>query len=182
MFILFVFGFTKLIILLNLDPIQNYKICFFLGNFTLLFKSLSTFLLIFSEFFIFFNIQNNYLFNHNSNFKWIQVFKCFDGNNVSESIGIRDKKILKKMLLLTKTLMKSVKLNNFAFSLMVISIAIYLLTNNSRSFNAFEFVVVFFWFPLIMFEIFCLGGNNIHINCLFLNDLLLLLTKLQVLQ
>ena len=160
MLILFIFGFTKLIIFLNLDPIKNYKICFFLGDFTLLFKSLRTFLLIFVVLLISFNIQTNYLFNYNSNLKWIEVFKCFDGNVVPQSIGIRDKKILKKMLMLTKTLMKSVLFNNLAFSLLVILSAIYLFTDNLRSFNVSELVTVLFWFPLVMLDIFCLGGTT----------------------
>ena len=160
MLMLFIYGFIKLFIFLNLDPMQNYDLCFYLGDFTLLFHSLRKFLLVFLELLISFSIQTNYLFNYNSNMKWIEVFKCFDGNVVPKSIGIRDKKILKKVLVLTDTLMKSVLINNVSFSLMIIGFATYLMTNNLELVNIYEMITVSFWFPVVMFDIFCLGGTT----------------------
>ena len=167
--ILLIGAFIKLTFILNLDPIINYETCFYLGDFTLLFKSLRKFSLTYSLLVIAFNIQTNYLFNHNSSLEWFEVFKCFDGNVVPASIGIRDKRVLKKMLTLTKRAMKSVFINSLTFSLVLLSFVMYLLSENFRSFDikVTETIIVIFWVSIIMLEILCITGTSFTSNVCF---------------
>ena len=134
-----------------LNPDKNYRLCIYVGHFTLLFESLRKFLVILLILFVSYVIHVKFLFNYNSNTKWHELFKCLDGSLSPESIGIKDKKILKKILILTKIVFKSIHTFTVGFILISSSFCLYLVLRRIRVYYNFEIISFLFWFSLTIF-------------------------------
>ena len=76
----------KLIAAYLLDPIQDIDYLIYLFDVSLLFQSLRKYLLIFLIISFSMAFHVNYLFNHDSNIEWHQLFKCLDGHLSPDSI------------------------------------------------------------------------------------------------
>ena len=103
-------GFVKTFILFNVDPVKNYKLCLLLGDITLVFKSLRKYLMMIILLLLSFEFFLIKHFSNNPHLEWYELFKCLDGTFTPKSIGIRDKKILKKILIFTKFSLKFIKI------------------------------------------------------------------------
>ena len=168
-FLLVIFCLTllKVIIISHLDPVKDYQWCICLGDFTLLFKSLRKYLIVIWILLCTFGISLNCLFNYDSSTYWFELFKCFDGTLTPKSIGIKDKKILDKILILTKFSFKSVKKIDFYFNLASICFCLYLILRKTRVYDGFEIISFVIWFPTTICIIYFFGGTILTSNYCF---------------
>ena len=167
LFIFFWIGLMKYIILLGIDPVANYKLCIFFGDTTLLFQSLRKYILALVILVHSNAICTNYLFNIDINKSWFELFKCLDGTIAPYSIGINDKKILKKMLILTKIVFKFNKFNTLAFSAITMSIFLYSTLMKINFDNNFELIIFLMWMIPITFWVYYLSGTILISNICF---------------
>ena len=152
--VLLLFFCANLIRIVNfyyLNPDENYRLCIYVGDFTLLFKSLRKFLVILLTLFVSYVIHVKFLFNCNSNIEWHQLFKCLDGSLSPKSIGINDKKILKKILILTKIVFKSIHTFTVGFLLLSSSFCLYSVVRKIRVYYTFEIISFLVWFLFTIF-------------------------------
>ena len=154
LFIFFWMGIFKYATNFFLNPITNYKLCIYLGDATLLFESLRTFTISVTLLSLSYAICTNYLFNYDSNISWFDIFKCLDGTLTPHSIRITNKKILKKLLLLTKITFKLTKFSILMFSIITMCICIFLLYKKINFSNNFEMIVYMIWMILISFWVY----------------------------
>ena len=154
-FIIFCNGIWKTIIVLQLDPVVNYKLCVYLGDVSLLFQSLRKFFLILMFLIILFAFSNNYLFSHNSNIEWFEIFRCLEGKLTPQSIGIRDKRIVLKMLFLTKIGFKFIKLTINGFTLMIMIFLCHLFYERIHINDMSELIAHIFWSRNCIWDILC---------------------------
>ena len=141
-------GFVKTSILFNVNPVKNYHLCLWLGDLALLFKSLREYFMI-----IILSILSHEcflitLFSHNSHLEWYELFKCLDGTLTPKSIGIRDKKILKKIIILTKFSQKSMKIFLYSSTILMFPFTLHLVFKHIKVNNLFDLFASLFWFPL----------------------------------
>ena len=172
LFIFFCLAFVKTVIIFFIEPIQDDNILIYLGDFSLLFKSLRKYFLIILLLFVLSAIHINYLFNHNST-ELFDLFKCFDGRITPISIGIKDKNILLKMLFIMKVGYKLAKFITNGFTLISFVFGLYLLSKNiyvAQVFDIFYFlniVSVVIWFSITIFGIYFIGGTIFITNICF---------------
>ena len=140
-------GFIKTLILFNVDPVKDYKLCFLLGDITLVFKSLRKYFMIIILSLLSLEIFLIKLFNHNPHFEWYELFTCLDGTLTPKSIGIRDKRILKKMLILTKFSQKFVKIFLNSTTSLMFPFSMHLVFENIKINNLFDLFISLSWFP-----------------------------------
>lgn len=164
--LLFWFSFIKTLIIFNLDPVKNYNLCIYLGDFTLLFKSLREYFIIVWLLLSSFGIQLNYLFAYNSNTECFDLFKCLDGSLTPESIGISNKNIFKKIFILTKFSLKMVKIIDFGFSFITACLCLYLSLKQTNV-SSFELTWFLVWFPITIFKFNFFGGTVLASNICF---------------
>ena len=142
----FLIQFIKFFIAFFFDPSNDdYKLCIYLGDLTLLFESLRKYLLITIILVMAFAFHLNYLFNHNPNIEWFEIFKCFDGTLTPESIGIKEKKNLIIMLIITKISLKIIKFVSFGFMSLVLGLSFGLFVKKVHIDNQIELISVFVW-------------------------------------
>ena len=164
--LLFWISLIKAVIIFNVDPVKDYILCIYLGDFTLLFKSLRKYFIIVWLLLSSFGIQLNSLFAHHSNTESFHLFKCLDGSLTPKSIGISNKNILKKILILTKFSLKMVKVIDFGFSFITACLCLYL---SLKQTNVSEFELTWFlvWFPITIFKFNFFGGTILVSNFCF---------------
>ena len=149
---------SKHFFLFSVDPVENEKLCLLLGDITLIFKSLRKYfmiiiiLLLSLEFFL---IK---LFNYNPHLEWYELFKCLDGNLTPKSIGVRDKKILKKTLISTKFSLKFIKIFLYSATIIVFPFGVHLLFKNIKI-NVFNLCLSLFWLPITSIMIYTMTGT-----------------------
>ena len=160
-------GLIKTILALHLNPITNYKWCIYLGDVSLLFRSLRKFLLIILSLYMSFAIFTNYLFSQNTDTHWLEVFKCFDGTLIPKSIGIKDKKILVKMIILTKFAIKSVKIMTISFTVISTCFLFYLFMKRIHINDELELFFCLFWFISTIIGIYFVSGTMFTSNFCF---------------
>lgn len=158
LFLLFSLAFIKTFIIFNLDPIEYYQLCVYLGDVTLLFQGLRKYFIIILLLLTSFAIHLNYLFNHNPNTEWLEIFSCLDGTLTPKSVGIKSSEIVKKMLFVTKICFKLVKLSNICFCLIIIIFTLYLLLKDIRFVSVEEILIVILWLPSTMFIVYMISG------------------------
>ena len=168
-FMLFSFGIglIKTILAFYLNPVTNYKWCIYLGDVSLLFRSLRKFFLIILSLAISFSFFTNRLFSQNTDTYWLEVFKCFDGTLTSQSIGIKDKKILIKMIILTKIGIKSVKIMTISFTVISISFLFYLFMKRIHLNDELELFFCLFWSISTLIGIYFVSGTIFTSNFCF---------------
>lgn len=164
---LFIIGFIKFFILLFLDPINNYKLCIYLGDATLLFQSLRKYFLIILLLMLSLGFWTVFVFNHNSNNNWFEIFKCFDGTLTLKSIVIRDKKTVIKLLILSKIAFKLAKIITFTFTTMATVLIVYQFNKTIHINDALEFISVIYWFIATIFGIYFITGTSYISNVCF---------------
>ena len=167
LFITFWNGILKTIVVLQLDPVVNYQLCVYLGDVSLLFQSLRKFLLILTFLVILFAFSNNYLFTHNSNTEWFEIFRCLEGKLTPKSIGIRDKRIVLKMLYLTKIGFKLIKLTINGFTIMIMIFLGHLFYERININDISELIAHIFWCPGTAFGIYFVAGAILIPNLCF---------------
>ena len=171
LFIFFWFAFVKTAIIFLISPNNNYDVLIYLGDFTLLFKSLRKYFLIILLLFILSAIHISYLFNHNS-IELFDLFKCLDGHITPKSIGIKNKNILLKILFATKVGYKLAKFTTNGFTFISFVFGLYLLFKNIyvQVFDIFyvlNIVSVVFWFLITIFATYFIGGIIFTTNICF---------------
>ena len=165
--IFFWIGLFKFIINLFVDPVNYYRLCIYLGDTTLLFQMLRTFIISAILLYFSYAICTNYLFNYDSNKSWFELFKCLDGTLTPSSIGIRDTKIVNKMLILTKIVFKLTKFSILFFTVITISVFLCLIYLKIKFNNNFEMMIYLTWIILIGFWIYFLSGSMYISNICF---------------
>ena len=156
--IFFWIGLFKFVIHFFLDPVNDYKLCIYLGDTTLLFEILRTFIISAILLAYSYAICTNYLFNYDSNKSWFKLFKCLDGTLTPASVGIQDIKIVNKMLVLTKIVFKLTKFSISVFSVIAMSICLcltYLIINFDNNFELFIYLI---WMIPISFWVYFTAG------------------------
>ena len=164
---LFSFGFIRTLILLFLDPINQHQLCFYLGDFTLLFNSLRKYFIIISLLLISFGIHINHLFNYDSNGQWYELFECLDGTKTPKSIGIKNTKILKKILIFAKIALKLSAIANSIFILLILCSVLFVFIKNVRFIDTLEMISTLFWFSLTIFVTYFISGTIIISSACF---------------
>ena len=158
---------TKFFMAFYLNPINDYKLCLLTGDFTVFIQSLRKFFLLVLMLMVSYALCSSRLFNHNTNIKWFEVFKCLDGRIPPKSVGMRDKKIAIKMLILTKLGIKFFKIFTFSFTLITICIFGYLFYRNAKIHDEIELLACLFWFPATTFGVYFIGGTVFTSNMCF---------------
>ena len=167
MLLSFAVGLIKTILAFYLNPATNYKWCIYLGDVSLLFRSLRKFFLIVLSLEISFSFFTNRLFSQNTDTQWLEVFKCFDGTLIPKSIGIKDKEILIKMIILTKFAIKSVKILTISFTVISICFLFYLFMKRIHINNELELFFCLFWFISTLIGIYFVSGTIFTSNSCF---------------
>ena len=162
--IFFWIGLFKFVIHFLLDPVIHYKLCIYFGDTTLLFEILRTFFISAMVLSHSYGICTNYLFNYDPNNSWFELFKCLDGTLTPASIGIRDTKIVNKMLILAKIVFKLTKLNILVFSVVTMSVCLFLIHLKINFDNNFELIIYLTWMIPISFWVYFLSAT------IFLSD------------
>ena len=165
LFLTFLIGFIKTLLTLFLDPITDHDLCVYLGDISLLFESLREFMLIMMILTISFALFTNHLFDHNRKTEWLELLKCLEGKITPSSIGIRDKKIVIKMLILTKIGCQLVKIIVFSFTLIAFIFCLYSLFVNPIVRDNLGLMLVVWWIPATAFAFYFIAGT------LFASDL-----------
>lgn len=157
----------RVVIVYQLDPVKEYRLCIYAGDFTLLFKSLRKFF-IFIWFLLFtFGISLNYLFNYKLNIHSFEIFRCLDGTLTPKSVGINDVKILKRILILAKVSLNSIKKIDFGFNITLTIFSIYFILRKTFAYEYFEIISFVFWFPITILNIYFIGGTIMISNFCF---------------
>ena len=149
----------KFFIAFYLDPINDYKLCLLIGDLTIFIQSLRKFLLLVLMLMVSFAICSIRLFNRNPNTKWFEIFKCFDGMTPPKSVGMRDKKIVIKMLILTKLGFKFIKIVAFLFTLNTFCFFGYLFYRNVKFHDEIELLAFLFWFLVTTLGVYFVCGT-----------------------
>ena len=105
-----------------------------------------------------YGIHISFLFNYNENNEWFEVFKCLDGSLSPKSIGIKNKKILRKMLILTKFMFKLSMFVNLGFFCIVTCIALVLIFEKSFVYGHFEILWLIPWISITLFKGYFFSG------------------------
>ena len=164
--IFFWIAFLKFVIHFLLDPVNDYKLCIYLGDTTLLFEILRTFIISAILLAYSYAICTNYLFNYDSNKSWFELFKCLDGTLTPSSIGIRDIKIVNKMLIFTKIAFKLTKFNILLFSVITVSVILSQIYMKINLNNNFEMIIYLIWMiPISFWGYFVSGTMLISATC-----------------
>ena len=160
LFLFFCLGLLRILIINELDPVKHYQICLYAGDTTILFKSFRKFfnyVLILTHIMA---IQINYLFNHSPNTLWFEIFKCLDGNLSPLSVGIKDKQILKRILILTKFIFKLHKFYIIGMTSIVGCLSITLLLKRILVNDHIQLIWILIWLPILIYKIYFLAGTN----------------------
>ena len=160
----FIAHLIKFIIAFIFDPIKDFNYLIYLGDITLIFQALRKYLLIFIILIFSVAFHVNYLFNYNEDIEWQEVFKCLNGQLSPESIGVKDKKILIKVLIFTKIAFKIIKLSNILLYLMIICFCLPL-SCKKLYFKIVNDILLListiFWYPTLFFILYYLIGTLI---------------------
>ena len=169
-FLLFIycFGFLRVLMVNQLDPVSDYKYCLCAGDVTLLFKanlrkSLNLSVLLT----ISYAIHLTYLFVHHPNTEWFEVFKCLDGSLSPKSIGIKNNKILEILLILTKLTFNLREIINFGFNCLVGLTFLVWLLNRILFQNDYHVICLSLWIPFLLFNNYLFGGSIYTANVCF---------------
>ena len=160
LFICYLLSFARFAIVIFIDPIKDHHLCVYFGDFTLLFESLRKFYVIILLFTCGFCCSTSFLFSEVpiKLTKWFELFKCFDGTQTPKSIGIRDKKIGLKMLILTKLALKIIFPLSFSFTVIVITFCLYLFQKVQIN-SQLELIAFIIWFPLTTIGLFFISST-----------------------
>lgn len=156
---------AKLIAAYLIDPIQDIDYLIYLFDVSLLFQSLRKYLLIFLIISFSMAFHVNYLFNHNSNIKWQQLFKCLDDHLSPDSIQVKNKDILVKVLIFTKFSFKSSKYTTNLLTFVVVIFGFYQFLNKlyfKIIRNILTVITTIFWIPTIAFSFWLLIGSIVR--------------------
>lgn len=165
LFLVFLIAFIKTFLTFFIHPITHHNICVYLGDVTLLFESLREFMLIMMMLTISFALFTNHLFDRNPKTEWLELFKCLEGRVTPISIGIRDKKVVIKMLILAKMGCQLVKMIAFSFTLIASTFCLYSLFTKPIIRDNLGLMLLIWWIPATIFTIYFLAGT------LFASDL-----------
>lgn len=96
----------------------------------------------------------------------MEVFKCFDGHLTPDSIGIKDKKCLKKVHFMTKVIVKVARLLCFVMALtMFVSVSFLFFkkvkNGNLKVNDIYEWAAFIFWFPATSIAVYFLAATLI---------------------
>ena len=152
-------GFIKTFILFNVDPVKDYKLCLLLGDLTLVFQTLRKYFMIIILLLLSFEFFLIKLFNHNPHLEWYELFTCLNGNLTPKLIGIRDEKILKLMLILTKFSLKFIKIFLYSTTIFMLPFYVHLLFKNIKINSVFDLFASLFWFPSTFIMGIIIGGT-----------------------
>ena len=100
-FILFILV-IKHLITLQIISVDNYKLCVYLGDISLLFPSLRKFTLISLSCLLILSTLILIIFNFNQHNQWYVIFRCFQRKSSPKSAGFKSKWILIRMFILTE--------------------------------------------------------------------------------
>lgn len=76
------------------------------------------------------------------------MFRCYDGHLTPFSIGIKDKKIVKRMLFIIKLSTKLIRMVTLGFSVLAVASDLYLFFLNNQVNDGYELIAFLFWFPV----------------------------------
>ena len=105
------------------------------------------------------------LFNHNPNLEWLEIFKCLDGSLTPKSVGIKDKRIMLHILVLTKIGFKLLKISIIIATPIAIILFINLFYQNGNPNSQFELIAFIIWFPPALFITF-FNAASLSVACL----------------
>lgn len=153
-------SFIRYAIAFFIDPVKNHHLCVYLGDFTLLFQSLRKYYIIILLFTCAFCCSTSYLFCHVpiKSTEWFELFKCLDGTRTPKSIGIRNKNIALKMLILTKLILKIISPLSFGFAAITILFCLYLFEKVQIN-DQLELIAFIIWFPLTGIGLFFISST-----------------------
>ena len=163
--LMFLIELILLIICCFIDPVDGFKYLIYLGDPTLLYESLRSYLRLILTFLFSFSIYVHYLFNYNTNIEWHEIFKCLDGHLTPESIGVMDKKILKQLLIFTKLSLKLFKFFLFSFIFIIMIPCVFYLFYEKIYFKIIHdislLILMIIWILIISFVVYYMNGTLI---------------------